>query len=124
MAIMFVTGALAQPGKCISCGSGDKSRRYADFGLDIEFYGVVYLCELCLDHAFSELKYSGVQHLTAEINALRTRIEEMANEREYFLGVIRSVGVPEPSAVAISSVATPEPAVVSIGAKSGDSIAD
>lgn len=118
MATTFVTGALAVPGKCVSCGSGDKSRRYADFGLDLEFYGTVYLCELCLNAAFAELKYSGVQNLVAEINALRTQIEEMANEREYFLGVIRAIRTPEPSSPNQPSLPFKETAVISIGAES------
>lgn len=117
MAVTFVTGALAPPGKCISCGSGDMARRYADFGLDIEFYGTVYLCDSCMDNVFTELKYSGANHLVTEINALRTTIEEMANEREYFLGVIRAIRTPEPSSPNQPSLPFKEAAVVSDGAE-------
>lgn len=37
---------MAFPAKCAICGSGTK--KVVDFGLDIEFYGVVYLCEECV----------------------------------------------------------------------------
>ena|SRR3990170_6848354 len=37
------------PGKCSNCGGtriGD--RKYVDFGLTLEYYGIVYLCTLCI----------------------------------------------------------------------------
>lgn len=37
---------MAFPAKCAICGSGTK--KVVDFGLDIEFYGVVYFCEECV----------------------------------------------------------------------------
>lgn len=39
-----------KPGKCANCGcaKNDGSRKYVDFGLEIDWYGMVYLCTLCL----------------------------------------------------------------------------
>ncbi len=38
-----------QPGKCANCGSAKvDGRMYVDFDLDIDWYGKVYLCTLCL----------------------------------------------------------------------------
>ena len=41
----------ALPGKCACCGSVDKP--VIDFGFDLDFYGVVYLCVSCLGEATS-----------------------------------------------------------------------
>jgi hypothetical protein len=38
-----------KPHKCSNCGSTKKDgRKYIDFGLEIDWYGQVYLCSLCL----------------------------------------------------------------------------
>lgn len=37
------------PGKCANCGaSKDDGRGYADFGLQVDWYGAVFLCGYCL----------------------------------------------------------------------------
>lgn len=40
---------VALPGKCACCGAVD--RPVVDFGFDLDFYGVVYLCTTCLGEA-------------------------------------------------------------------------
>lgn len=38
-----------KPGKCANCGSAkNDGRRYVDFGLEVDWYGTVFLCGLCL----------------------------------------------------------------------------
>jgi hypothetical protein len=38
-----------KPSKCANCGSCKADgRKYIDFGLEIDWYGIVYLCGLCL----------------------------------------------------------------------------
>jgi hypothetical protein len=38
-----------KPGKCGNCGSSkNDGRKYVDFGLELDWYGTVYLCGLCL----------------------------------------------------------------------------
>lgn len=38
-----------QPGKCANCGSSKPDgRSYVDFGLDVAWYGTVFICSLCL----------------------------------------------------------------------------
>ncbi len=38
------------PAKCSNCGSSkEDGRKYIDFGLIVDWYGVVFLCSLCLD---------------------------------------------------------------------------
>src|SRR3954466_860008 len=37
------------PAKCANCGSSkNDGRKYVDFGLQVDWYGVVYFCGLCL----------------------------------------------------------------------------
>ncbi len=39
-----------QPGKCANCGASKRDgRSYVDFGLDIPWFGTIYLCSLCLE---------------------------------------------------------------------------
>lgn len=45
------------PGKCACCGSVDQP--VIDFGFDLDFYGVVYLCVGCLGEATSIVADSG-----------------------------------------------------------------
>jgi hypothetical protein len=38
-----------KPGKCANCGaSKNDGRKYIDFGLEVDWHGIVYLCGLCL----------------------------------------------------------------------------
>jgi len=38
-----------KPGKCSNCGSSKvDGRKYLDFGLEVDWYGIVYICSLCL----------------------------------------------------------------------------
>jgi hypothetical protein len=38
-----------KPFQCANCGSTkDDGRKYVDFGLDIDWYGIVYICGMCL----------------------------------------------------------------------------
>lgn len=39
-----------KPSKCANCGSTKvDGRKYVNFGLEIDWYGIVYLCTLCLN---------------------------------------------------------------------------
>lgn len=48
---------VVSPGKCASCGSVE--RPVVDFGLDIDFYGTVYLCVDCISEAFNAMVNDG-----------------------------------------------------------------
>lgn len=45
----WVERPVAAPGKCISCGSANRS--CVDFGLNFDLYGAVYFCEDCIGAA-------------------------------------------------------------------------
>jgi hypothetical protein len=45
-----------KPGKCANCGSSkDDGREYVDFGLEIDFYGTVFLCGFCIKDVATQL---------------------------------------------------------------------
>lgn len=57
----FLERPAALPGKCACCGAVDKP--VLDFGMDLDFYGAVYLCVECLGEAFTIMRdtYAGPQ---------------------------------------------------------------
>jgi len=45
-----------KPGKCGNCGSSkNDGRRYVDFGLEVDWYGTVFLCGFCLKDVATEM---------------------------------------------------------------------
>ena len=66
------------PGTCAVCGSSSNDdRQYMDLGIDIEFYGVFYLCTFCFLQAVNTLGCLTKEQTTAledENNRLRQRI--------------------------------------------------
>ncbi len=48
----------ALPSKCVVCGSwGGDGRKFVDFGMDIDFYGAIYFCSVCLTECCNKLGY-------------------------------------------------------------------
>lgn len=48
---------LIAPGKCAGCG-GFTGRRFIDFGLELDYYGVVYLClETCFTEVANQIGF-------------------------------------------------------------------
>lgn len=62
-----------KPGKCANCGSAKQDRNYVDFGLLVDWYGVVYLCSHCIADIARE---SGV------FEELRTQMLKLVNKNE------------------------------------------
>jgi len=86
----------AAPGKCVVCGfSGDveDSRLFIDFGFDIDYYGVVYFCSLCMTEVANAIgfvsidQYTKIQTLNME---LVDRVEELTNERDASTNALRA----------------------------------
>lgn len=45
-----------RPSKCANCGSTkEDGRKYIDFGLQVDWYGVVYLCSYCVNEIAREM---------------------------------------------------------------------
>jgi hypothetical protein len=46
--IQILNTPVAAPGTCVICGSaGDDNRSFIDFGLNIDYFGVIYFCTIC-----------------------------------------------------------------------------
>lgn len=85
------------PHKCSVCGSINGT--FIDFGLDLEFYGTVYLClESCITQLANELGYrSAAQHKIAleAVEEQRSRanlLEDKVKDLEDVVGVLRRIG--------------------------------
>jgi len=86
----------AAPGKCVVCGfSGDveESRLFVDFGFDIDYYGVVYFCSLCMTEVANAIgyvsidQYNKVQTLNME---LADKVLELTDERDAATNALRA----------------------------------
>jgi hypothetical protein len=93
-----------KPSKCANCGSTKvDGRKYVDFGLEVDFFGIVFLCEYCLediaknmglytahDKTIQNLIKSN-EKLKAQIiqgNEFEEKFSKMAGEvKEYFDGL-------------------------------------
>lgn len=92
---------LIAPGKCAVCGSISGS--FVDFGLELDFYGVVYLCfDNCFKEACSQLDYFPVGELSkrdvliAQFDSVNSQLEMENQELRNALGIVdrvRSNGV-------------------------------
>lgn len=62
-----------KPAKCANCGSTKvDGRKYVDFGLEIDWYGIIYLCSLCLGDVVKNLGV--LEPLHKEIASLTKRL--------------------------------------------------
>lgn len=101
--MQIVKYPILPPGKCAECGYGGRDRRYADTGIDVEFYGVVYVCDLCFTSWASDFGLGPVSEYRGLLDNLHARIGELENERDSLLGVIRAF---EPSNPALAEQPT------------------
>lgn len=94
---------LIAPGKCAGCG-GFTNRHFIDFGLELDFYGVVYLClETCFTEVANQIGFiSPVQavELQGEMQNLVERnsdLQDKLNALENVRDAIDSYRVVDPS---------------------------
>lgn len=83
---------LMSPGKCSNCGaSKPDGRKYLDFGLTLEYYGVVYICTICLLEAarlvFKDSDFTPVAESVKTLEYYNTIIEELERIQFIFVGV-------------------------------------
>lgn len=72
MTFKLTTAPEALPGSCMKCGSADR-KFFVDTGLNIEFHGAIYFCNLCLEEMAQLAGYLSPE--SAE--KIKTRMEEM-----------------------------------------------
>jgi hypothetical protein len=69
-----------KPHKCANCGSSkDDGRRYVDFGLEVDWYGTVFICGFCLLDVSKAMGLFGV--LESEISRLAEENKKLQEER-------------------------------------------
>lgn len=90
---------LVLPAQCVACGYGGNDRRYVDFGLDLEFYGVVYLCENCMNIWFNEWNSPLIDSYKRDLSSANGKIGELEHERNVLLSAIRAFNLPDPRTV-------------------------
>lgn len=67
---------LIAPGKCAGCG-GITKRRFVDFGLELDFYGVVYLClDVCFVEVANQIGFLSPEQAVAMQAELQGFVEE------------------------------------------------
>lgn len=67
------------PGKCANCGaSKNDGRKYVDFGLQVDWYGVVHLCGHCL---------GDVSQAMGLFDELRSKLEESQSNAKKIEGL-------------------------------------
>lgn len=77
MEIQILDFPVANPGKCYYCGGVDKEQ-YLDTGIQIEFYGALYICNECFRAIANKMNYiSPLQHVD-----LQDKVESLTQDRE------------------------------------------
>lgn len=70
-----------QPGKCTNCGaSRTDGRKYIDCGVEVEFYGAIIFCSLCVTDMARNLGL--FRALELKILQLEEHIAELKNSRD------------------------------------------
>jgi hypothetical protein len=67
-----------------------------DLEFDIEFYGVVYICENCFNIWFNEWASPLISTLRRDMGFAQEKIGKLEHERDLLLGVIRAYDIPVP----------------------------
>jgi hypothetical protein len=85
----------ALPGKCAVCGT--TAGPFIDFGLSLEFYGVVYLCiDTCLVEIAQSFGYHGPKQWSMvqnEISYQRQQINDLMDRNEALQSALAAMGV-------------------------------
>jgi hypothetical protein len=94
---------LIAPGKCAGCG-GFTNRRFIDFGLELDFYGVVYLClETCFTEVANQIGFASPD----QVESLKARIESYRGHTEILQGKLAKLEAIESAIQHYSSVIDP-----------------
>ncbi len=107
------------PGKCANCGaSKDDKRQYVDVGLQVDFYGAVFLCGFCVKELATEMglfkplqetieKLTAITHDNSELVRVgeelnKTLIKTFEEMRTFYASVLPSQ--PQPVSDSIAGV--------------------
>lgn len=86
---------IAVPGNCIVCGSvGDNKRKFVDFGITLEFTGVVYFCTFCLSELSEAMGFVSREQLDEAIEVIKKKneeLKELADECERLRSIANAI---------------------------------
>lgn len=93
----------ALPASCCACGTlSDGTKKFADTGTSIDYFGAVLLCENCIVEISRKFE-TPVAEAEGRIQELVENLEEVTNELDHYkfvfssLSIIRpDLGLPEP----------------------------
>ena len=78
------------PGKCSNCGaSKNDGREYVDFGLQVDWYGVVFLCGRCLFDIASNMGL--FRQLEQQLEDVTTALNNITDLKEQGVGLYEKV---------------------------------
>lgn len=85
------------PGKCIICGSvGGDGRKFVDFGFDIDYYGTVVFCSVCLTECCNYIGWINETQWT-ELNKsneeLTTRVQNLEADNVHLRNALSSLNL-------------------------------
>lgn len=86
-----------KPAKCANCGTSKRDgRQYIDFGLEVDWFGIVYICGLCLEDITKAMglfnKYIGeIERLRTEVIGVRQQVATGSKLNDDFLRTFREV---------------------------------
>jgi hypothetical protein len=92
---------LAPPHKCAGCGFANPGidapelqgrRQFLSWNFDAEFYGMVYLCTLCVNEISAASEYERVDELLGEMTTLADELEKVKSERDQYASSLVSLG--------------------------------
>lgn len=100
------------PGKCSGCGKFSNDA-FIDMGLELEFYGVVYMCGSCFSEAALLIGYvpaDTAQKVAIECAALHGQLMESIGREQALRGVMASLGIviPDPGSFSLPTVEADE----------------
>lgn len=112
MGKMFITTAPALPGKCVVCYTDAQgTRKFLDFGMSLDFYGAVLICEACVTNAAELFGFTPVLIDTdkeLETEVLVGKLAETVQKVEALESVLRSYNFGSPANEFALPVADPD----------------
>lgn len=90
---MITSNQMIGPGKCAGCGKYSNDD-FLDFGLEVDFYGVVYFCRECLTEAAMTFGYRPDSHykkMQVELERLKIELTGSLEREEALRNALASV---------------------------------
>lgn len=112
MGKLFITKTPAAPAKCIVCYTDAQGQReFLDFGMSLDYYGAVLICELCVTNAAELFGFTKVLQdpdTALENAALVDELTEATQKVEALESVLRAYNFGTPANEFALPVADPD----------------